>query len=210
MKKSNRRTFLKTSVMGGAIVVAHPSGALQPTPEDVKGPFYPLTAQQDQDFDLTQVEGKSEAALGDVVFIHGRVLDTEGNPIKGATVDIWQANAAGRYNHPHDENQAPLDPNFQGWAIVQSGTEGEFKFKTVVPGAYPAEVDWLRPPHIHFKVSKLGYVEIITQMYFPQHELNDIDRLLQSKTPAEQAMMIAKRNPNHKATLDYQLVLQKL
>lgn len=210
MKKSSRRTFIKSSVMGGAMAVAHPALALQPTPKDVQGPFYPLAAQKDQDFDLTQIAGRADAALGEVIVIQGHVVDTDGHPIEGATVDIWQANAAGKYNHPHDDNEAPIDPNFQGWAIVQSGVKGGFRFKTIIPGAYPASAKWLRPPHIHFKVSKLSYVEIITQMYFPQHELNDVDLLLQSKTAAEQMLMVAQVDDNDQHTLNYQIVLESV
>lgn len=125
------------------------------------------------------------------------------------TVDVWQANAAGRYSHPHDPNPAPLDPSFQGWAIVPSGKDGDFRFKTVIPGAYPAEDDWVRPPHIHFKLSKRGYVELTTQMYFPDQELNDVDRLLQSKSPAEQELMIAKPSASEPDILRYQIVIEK-
>lgn len=125
------------------------------------------------------------------------------------TVDVWQANAAGRYSHPHDSNPAPLDPNFQSWAIVPSGKNGKFRFKTVIPGAYPAEDGWTRPPHIHFKVSKRGFVELTTQMYFPNQELNDVDRLLQSNSPAEQKLMIAQQSESEPAIFRYQIVIEK-
>ena len=85
---------------------------------------------------------------------------------------IQQANAAGRYNHPRDPNKAELDHNFQGWAIVPSGEEGDFKFKTIKPGIYPVGGGWKRPPHIHFKVSYQGFQTLTTQMYFPGEELN--------------------------------------
>ena len=211
MTDTKRRAFLKKSLIGGVAVGISPSLlAGQPTPNETAGPFYPITPQKDQDFDLTQIEGRSQAALGEVVHIKGRVIDTEGNPIEDATVDIWQANAAGRYNHPHDTNPAPVDPSFQGWAIVQSGKNGEFKFKTIVPGPYPVSEDWTRPPHIHFKVSKAGYDEVVTQMYFPDHELNLLDNLLQRKTPAEQEMMIAKRDAEKSHGLTYDVVLGKV
>jgi protocatechuate 3,4-dioxygenase beta subunit len=87
----------------------------------------------------------------------GSVRDIDGQSVEDVTVDLWQANAAGRYRHPHDPNTAPLDEDFQGWAIVPSGKDGEFRFKTVFPGVYPAGEGWVRPPHIHFKVSKRGF-----------------------------------------------------
>lgn len=211
MNKTNRRKFIKAGVVGGAMTVFAPTAfAEKPTPNEIKGPFYPLVPQKDQDFDLTQVADNKEAAKGDKVIIEGQVLDTEGNAIEGATVDIWQANAAGKYRHPHDQSSAPLDPNFQGWAIVQSGKEGGFRFKTVIPGAYPVSDSWLRPPHIHFKVTKAGYFEIITQMYFPDHELNDIDGLLQRKTEEEQLQMIAKALTDKPNVLTYNIVLKKV
>ena len=209
MKTSNRRHFIKRTVVGAGLAAI--SGAVlsgQVTPDEIKGPFYPVTPQKDQDFDLTQIQGKTAQALGQVVVIQGRVLDTAGQPIENATVDIWQANAAGRYNHPHDENPAPLDPNFQGWAIVQSGQQGGFKFKTIVPGAYPVSAEWTRPPHIHFKVSKAGYQEVVTQMYFPGHELNQVDKLLQRKSTAEQQMMIAQPTEEQSGVLGYEIVMQ--
>jgi len=109
----------------------------QATPTESAGPFYPVVAQKDKDFDLTKVDGKEVDALGKHIVIHGSVVDTQGNPVEGATVDLWQANAAGKYAHPHDSNPAPIDENFQGWAIVPSGVNGDFRFKTVMPGIYP-------------------------------------------------------------------------
>jgi len=207
-----RRTLLKGTLLSGTMgVLAGPASALSPaTPAEIEGPFYPLTPQADQDFDLTQIAGHETAAQGQVVTIEGRVLDQDGEPIPKATVDIWQANAAGRYRHPHDSNPAPLDPNFQGWAIVQSGQTGGFKFKTIIPGPYPVSAEWTRPPHIHFKVSQSGYEELVTQMYFPHQSLNDVDRLLQSKSTAEQAMMVAQADPKDASLLRYDIILKKV
>ena len=111
-----------------------------------------------------------------------------------AVVDIWQANAAGRYSHEADPNPVPLDPNFQGWAIMTTNDKGRYSFKTVRPGAYPAAKGWDRPPHIHFKVSRRGYHDITTQMYFENEPLNDVDHLLKSLNDAEQSKLIARRN----------------
>jgi protocatechuate 3,4-dioxygenase beta subunit len=183
--------------------------AKAPTPRETEGPFYPLYPQKDKDFDLTQVAGRSGVAKGRVIIIQGQVLDTEGRAIEDATVDLWQANAAGRYRHPRDRNTAPLDPNFQGWAIVKSGREGRFQFKTIFPGIYPASAEWMRPPHIHFKVSKRGFTGLTTQMYFPGQKLNDSDLLLMQKSDAEAARMIAKRTDAAVETYVYQIVLAK-
>ncbi len=208
-----RRTFLKHSVAGALLSVggaAHGSYAptFHPTPPEIEGPFYPVTAQKDKDFDLTRVEGSEGVAKGDPVWIEGTVIDPSGAPIENATVDLWQANAAGRYRHPHDPNPAPLDPNFQGWAVVQTGTEGAFRFKTVLPGSYPAARDWMRPPHIHFKITRRGFVELITQMYFPGHPLNEPDRLLERKGAEERELMFASAKPDSAGTFAFRIVLQ--
>ena len=214
MRKITRRFFtrigLTAGITGGlsSIVRAGYLSTLSPTPLEIEGPFYPVTAQKDKDFDLTKIAGKTGVAKGQAIIIEGRVLQTNGDPIEAATVELWQANAAGRYSHPRDPNPAPLDPNFQGWAVVPSGQSGGFRFKTIFPGPYPAAQDWMRPPHLHFKVSKGGYVELITQMYFPGHELNETDRLLQRKGVAEQLLMIATAVPNKPNTYRYTIVLQ--
>lgn len=206
-----RRNFLKAGATGAVVGALQPASAssLPVTPAEIEGPFYPVVAQQDKDLDLTQIEGHAAKAKGRHIEIHGQVIDTDGLPVQGVTVDIWQANAAGRYQHPHDSNPAPLDPDFQGWGIVQTGVDGRFKFKTVYPGAYPASRGWSRPPHIHFKVSKLGYEELVTQMYFPDQPLNADDLLLQRKPKAQQQQMIAKAT-NLDDQYSWNIVIQKI
>ena len=205
----NRRFFvqagaLTTLTMGNILA----SSKLSPTPNEIEGPFYPVVAQKDQDFDLTIIKGHTQSALGQHIFINGRVIDTAGNPIENAVVELWQANAAGRYSHPHDSNAAALDHNFQGWAIVPSGKNGEIKFKTILPGAYPASDSWIRPPHIHFKVTKNGYTDLTTQMYFPEQSLNKEDRLLQRKSQHEQRLMIAEKSPDLPNTYHYEIIIK--
>jgi len=210
MSKINRRTFIKGSLAGTFSVLASPASAVfYPTPKEIEGPFYPVWVQKDKNFDLTRIMGKYGQASGKVIIIQGRVLDSLGQPVEGALVDLWQANAAGRYRHPFDTSQAPLDPNFQGWAIVPSGKDGTFLFKTVYPGTYPASSTWIRPPHIHFKITKKGYNETVTQMYFPGHKLNDSDLLLQQKRQAEQKLMVASQIQNSPETYEYNIVSEK-
>lgn len=211
MAKTNRRVFLKSGILGGTLgLFARSAQALSATPEEMEGPFYPVVAQKDRDLDLTRIAGRQGTALGRKILVQGQVLDTQGKPVENATIDLWHANAAGRYRHPHDSNPAPLDPNFQGWAIIPSGAQGRFRFISVFPGSYPASNSWTRPPHIHFKITKKGYRDLITQMYFPGHELNDVDRLLQRKSAEEQQRMIARKVQNTPETYDYTIVVQKL
>ncbi len=197
--------FSRRDILGGVAVTgvgltlaaSCESSAAQPaavTPPHTAGPFYPLVDQADKDADLTQFGDREVPALGEIITVSGRILDEAGAPIEGAVVDIWQANAAGRYAHEADPNTASLDPNFQGWAIMTNDSEGRYSFKTVRPGAYPVNDDWLRPPHIHFKVSRRGYREITTQMYFDGEPLNDIDHLLNALPDELQPTLVAKRN----------------
>ena len=158
---------------------------------------------------MTTIKGKPGRAEGTTIIIQGQVQDTQGMPVENATIELWQANAAGRYRHPHETNTAPLDPNFQGWAIIPSGKNGQFRFITIYPGSYPASRTWIRPPHIHFKVSKRGYIEITTQMYFPGHKLNNSDRLLQRKSKEERELMIAHKVQDNPEIYEYNIVLQK-
>ena len=148
-----------------------------PTAAQDEGPYYPTRNQPDEDTDLTQIRGKNGRAKGEVIYVRGRVLDPDCQPVEGALVEIWQANAAGRYDHEGDAgNPRPLDPNFQSWAEVLTDKDGKFRFKTIKPGSYPADdKGWVRPPHIHFKVSRRSYHELVTQMYFEGEPLNEAD-----------------------------------
>ncbi|MGD8569904.1 MAG: protocatechuate 3,4-dioxygenase [Gammaproteobacteria bacterium] len=163
------------------------------TPRQSEGPFYPVQPRADKDVDLTIIEGHSEQAKGEVIRVRGTVTDTSGNIIQNAFVEIWQANTWGRYRHPRDPNNAPIDPNFQGWGQTYTDEQGRYGFKTIMPGAYPAGPGWTRPPHIHFKAARDSYAPLTTQMYFPGQKLNDQDGILQHLSPAEQRMVISKR-----------------
>ena len=215
MKKSSRRKFLQTSLISGAFggfAAIAQAGSLHPlsqTPPETAGPFYPVLPQKDKDFDLTRIERQSSMARGKIIWIETKVLDITGKPIENASVELWQANAAGKYRHPHDPNPAPLDPNFQGWAIVATGKKGQIRFKTIMPGEYPASKTWTRPPHIHFKISKRSYIELITQMYFPEQKLNETDLLLKRKNEEEQKLMIASRGKEDPETYSYRIVMQR-
>ncbi len=151
--------------------------ALRRTPGEILGPFYPIGKEPFLGIDLTV--GPSGRAQGHVIHVVGRVLNERGDPVSGAKVELWQANMHGRYTHPSDPNPAPLDPNFEGFGVQTTDSEGRFRFKTIKPGPYPTGVEgWTRPPHIHFDVS--GREDrLVTQMYFPGEALNEKDQLLQ-------------------------------
>lgn len=161
------------------------------TPQQPEGPFYPVKDQLDKDNDLTYVSGHRGTAAGKIIYLQGVVSDVDCKPIKNAVVEIWQACATGRYNHPGDQqNPGALDPNFQYWGITASDEQGQYFFKTILPGHYKAQPDWMRPPHIHFKVHSMGYHELTTQMYFLGNQYNDGDRILRSLSDEQKAAVV--------------------
>ncbi|MGG7054476.1 protocatechuate 3,4-dioxygenase [Nitrosomonas sp. ANs5] len=219
MNSGSRRTLLKygllASLTGSFSIRAYPAMAknnFPVTPAEIEGPFYPITRLSDQDYDLTRIGDRQALAQGRHILLTGTVTDTQGSPISQAQVEIWQANAAGRYQHPYDPNPAPIDPDFQGYAIVLTDAEGAFLFRTVFPGAYPATVNWVRPPHIHFKVTHPDHIPLTTQMYFPNHPLNTSDLLLNDKNEQERALMIArpKASTGDLKVFEYFIVLKKM
>ncbi len=196
----NRRNLLRNGIISTAALLTMSLNANanstetckvgQKTPPQALGPFYPIVAQIDTDSDLIQVAGATVGAKGKIVIIEGLVTDQRCLPVPGALVEIWQACESGRYNHPSDPNTAPLDPNFQYWGKAVTDNQGKYKFRSIIPGAYTANADWVRPPHIHFKVARLGYIELITQMYFAGESLNEKDLILIRLKKSDQAKVI--------------------
>jgi protocatechuate 3,4-dioxygenase beta subunit len=208
----SRRQLLRNSFLfsgGAAGMLAGRKGfgqiltACGLTPPQEIGPFFPEKQKPDEDTDLTQVAGHTKRAIGQVIFLSGRVQDENCNPISSAEVEIWQADWKGRYDHSGDSDpdpNRPFDPDFQYWGISTSDRAGRYSFKTIIPGHYPAGDGWVRPPHIHFKVTALGHHDLITQMYFAPEafdfdpdvtpdfieRLNRLDKILHSEVPVGQ------------------------
>ena len=184
-----RREILKMSaVLAGSSVIsstklAAVEAALQRTPGQILGPFYPL-GELAQNSDLTRISGRSGRADGQVLNVMGRVLNPSGEPVRNAKVEVWQANTYGRYTHPSDPNPAPLDPNFDGAAILTTDPEGRYRFKTIKPAAYPAGPNMMRPAHIHFQVTG-RQDRLVTQMYFENDPYNAVDPFLNSAARKE-------------------------
>jgi len=178
----DRREILKISAVlaGSGTVVSTKLAAaettLQRTPGQILGPFYPLK-ELSQDSDLTRIPGRSGRAQGQVINVIGRVLNLSGEPVRNATVEVWQANSYGRYTHPSDPNPAPLDPNFDGSALLTTDSEGRYRFKTIKPAAYPAGPNLIRPAHIHLQVSG-RQDRLVTQVYFEGDPYNSTDPFL--------------------------------
>jgi protocatechuate 3,4-dioxygenase beta subunit len=164
-----------------------PETLLPRTSDQILGPFFPL-GEPSKGGDLTRVAGRSGHAQGQILHITGRVLDRTGQPVRSGRLNIWQANTFGRYTHPNDNNPAPLDPCFEGFAVVHTDDEGRYSLKTIKPGAYPTGPTTIRPSHIHFEV--FGKRErLITQLYFSGDPYHDKDRWLQSSRMPETIVM---------------------
>ena len=155
----------------------------------VNGPVFGDEMIQPGDSDLTRQH--SGEPLGERIIVTGKVLDDDGHPVRGALLEIWQANAAGRYKHKNDNHAAPLDPNFSGCGRVLTDNDGRYSFVTVKPGAYPwknHDNAW-RPAHIHFSLFGAGLISrLITQMYFPGDPLLAFDPIFNS-IPDESARL---------------------
>ncbi|HEX4925344.1 MAG TPA: protocatechuate 3,4-dioxygenase [Bdellovibrionales bacterium] len=194
--KLNRRDLMLKSLGAVGIAAAGSEALAQAvcglTPQQPEGPFYPIDNQLDKDNDLTRVQGAVARPQGQLIYVRGVVTDQNCLPVAGALVEIWQACHTGKYNHKSDPNPAPLDPNFQYWGQAITDAQGRYMFKTILPGAYPASSTWMRPPHIHYKISKRAYAELITQLYFKNNPLNNKDLILNALPAAERAKVIVE------------------
>ena len=175
----SRRTFAGAGIATAGLVLATGARAFQSKPltaESPMGPFFPLDVPSDNDADLTWLKGHSKRASGQVIEVRGRVIDLKGNPIAGARLDLWQANAKGRYAHPADPAVMPLDPDFQGFASIVSDAKGDWRIITIKPGSYDSPIG-NRPPHIHFDVRGKTHRNV-AQLYFGEDaEANAKDTL---------------------------------
>jgi protocatechuate 3,4-dioxygenase, beta subunit len=171
---------------------------LEQTLTEVTGPVFTGGWAGSDAVDLTRRhEG---APLGERIIVAGHVLDENANPVPGTLVELWQCNAAGRYRHPVDQHDAPLDANFDGVGQVVTGARGEYRFLTIKPGAYPwrnTYNSW-RPAHIHFGIFGPAFAtRLITQMYFPGDPLLALDPIfLSTADPDARERLISVYDPN--------------
>jgi protocatechuate 3,4-dioxygenase beta subunit len=179
------------------------------------GPVFGNSLIGATDNDLTrQHQGE---ALGERIFVHGRVLDEDGRPVRNALVEVWQANAAGRYKHKVDGHDAPLDPNFSGAGRMLTDAEGRYFFTTIKPGPYPwgNHYNAWRPAHIHFSLFGAGILpRLVTQMYFPGDPLQPLDPIFNS-IPDEAARLrlvsgldMERSQPNYALAYAFDIVLR--
>jgi protocatechuate 3,4-dioxygenase beta subunit len=169
---------------------------LQITQPQILGPFYPVAERPDLAGDLARPSGCAGEARGQLLYVMGRVLNCAGEPVAGARIEIWQANADGKYHHPSDVNPAPLDPNFKGFAMLTTDAAGRYQFRTIKPGRYPTAEGEVRPPHIHFAVDG-RFDRLVTQLYFAGEPENETDRWLNAASRPEQLIAQLESAPPH-------------
>jgi protocatechuate 3,4-dioxygenase beta subunit len=170
----------------GSTVLRAPQRPLIATPQtlsELTGPVYGHHTVQPLDNDLTKNAVVNGEPIGERIIVAGRVLDENRRPVPNALIEIWQANACGRYIHKTDQHDAPLDPNFRGAGCVLTDSNGNYSFTTIKPGAYPWRNHnnaW-RPAHIHFSIFGTAFISrLVTQMYFPGDPLLPLDPVYNS------------------------------
>jgi protocatechuate 3,4-dioxygenase beta subunit len=158
-----------------------PLVVLPHTLSEITGPVYGHDKVRPEDADLTQ--GHAGAPIGERMVVSGRVLDEDGRGVPHTLVELWQCSASGRYHHPVDQHDAPIDPNFTGAGRAITDAQGRYRFLTVKPGAYPwrNHPNAWRPQHIHFSLFGPSFLtRLVTQMYFPGDPLLPLDPIFNS------------------------------
>jgi protocatechuate 3,4-dioxygenase beta subunit len=182
--KTRRRLLMA----GAGTMLLAPLGALaralEPTPRQPAGPFYPTELPLDDDSDLTRVAGRDAAASGRITDLTGRVVDVQGRPLEGHRVEIWQCDANGRYRHPRDPGTAAPDPGFQGHGRSRTDGGGRYRFRTIRPVPYPG-----RTPHIHVAVFPPEGSPFVTQLYV-EGEPGNAEDFLYRRVPADRRHLI--------------------
>jgi protocatechuate 3,4-dioxygenase alpha subunit len=163
------------------------------TPSQTVGPFFHRALLHEGWNDLA-----ASGAAGTPVVIEGRVLDGDGAPVGDAMLEIWQANAVGRYDHPEDLQEQgrlerPIDTHFHGFGRVASDEDGHYRLRTIKPGAVPGTDDAPQAPHINVSIFARGLLKrLVTRIYFPDDPLNEADPLLRALPPARRSTLIAR------------------
>ena len=146
---------------------------------------------------------------GERVNIEGHVLDGDGKPVPDAILEIWQANSYGKYAHPEDDQDKPLEPNFTGYGRIPTNDEGKFRFSTIKPGRVPDPQGELQAPHLVVSVFARGLLRrLVTRIYFPGDPANDTDFALKLVEPSRRRTLIAKKRADGIGGLEWNVILQ--
>ncbi len=201
----SRREFLGLLLTGAALSRVRAADLLLPTPRQTAGPFYPRDFPLDRDNDLVHIAGHREIANGVMSNVYGRIVGVDGQPLAGAKVEIWQCDANTRYHDARDTNPAEPDDNFQGYGFTSSDADGRYRFRTIKPVPYPG-----RTPHIHFRVTGRGALELTTQMYvrgFPGNESDRIFRALGDQRDRASVDFVASEDDSAELMARFDLVI---
>jgi protocatechuate 3,4-dioxygenase, alpha subunit len=174
------------------------------TPSQTVGPFFHIG------FDwLVQREIAQPGVAGERVEVLGRVLDGDGRPVPDALIEVWQADAEGRYPHPEDPRAAQVDPRFRGFGRVATDGNGAFRFASVKPGRVPGPGGSLQAPHWVVSVFMRGLLkQLVTRVYFPDEPANEEDPILALVEPSRRGTLIARRSRTERSVLEWNVVLQ--
>ncbi len=181
----------KSTVLRGP---TRPLIPLKPTLSELTGPVYGQTSVGPLDHDMTRNARVNGEPLGERIIVAGRVLDEDGRTLPNTLIEVWQANAAGRYIHKNDQHDAPLDPNFRGSGRCVTDAQGRYKFYSIKPGAYPwgNHPNAWRPNHIHFSLFGPSFItRLVTQMYFPGDPLLDLDPIYNASPEGRRELMVS-------------------
>jgi protocatechuate 3,4-dioxygenase alpha subunit len=178
--------------------------SLQATTSQTVGPYFRIGFRW-----LHRDNLMGEGVTGERVTIQGRVIDGDGVPVPDAVVEIWQANAHGKYDHPEDTQEKPLDPAFKGFGRVPVNGEGLFRFVTIKPGPVPGPDGKEQAPHLMISVFMRGVLRrMVTRMYFPDEPRNAQDFILNLIEPARRSTLIAKKTAADRGLLEWNVILQ--
>jgi protocatechuate 3,4-dioxygenase alpha subunit len=180
--------------------------ALRPTPSQTVGPFFAYALNRPDWHGLG-----TDGAKGERIIVEGRVTDGDGAPIPDCFLELWQANAAGKYDHPDDRQDKPVDPAFRGFGRVPTDVDGRFRFLTIRPGRVPGRGNTLQAPHIAVALFSRGLLRHLhTRIYFEGEAANETDPVLGAiDDPAARRTLVARREAGKEpATYRFDIVLQ--
>lgn len=178
--------------------------SLRATASQTVGPYFAIGLEWLERRDLAD-----PGVAGEHLLIAGRVLDGDGKPVPDAVLEFWQANSHGKYPHPEDAQDKPVEPAFRGFGRISTDDEGRFGFATIKPGPVPGPDDRMQAPHIAVSVFARGLLKrLVTRIYFPGEPANDADYALQLVEPARRGTLIAKKVGADAGRLEWNVILQ--
>ncbi|MGA7922334.1 MAG: protocatechuate 3,4-dioxygenase subunit alpha [Candidatus Acidiferrales bacterium] len=174
------------------------------TTSQTVGPFFSIGCTR-----MSRADLGGPGVSGERVTIEGRLLDGDGVGIPDGMIEVWQANAYGKYNHPEDDQDKPLEPGFKGFGRIPTDHNGSFRFTTIKPGAVPSPDGKMQAPHIAVSVFMRGLLRrLVTRIYFPDEPANSSDSILNLAESARRRTLIARKVEGKPGSLEWNVVMQ--